>query len=320
MRFARDDANQLIDASQAVCTNKYSCPSCKETVQLKGGRYRRKHFAHVCSNHNPQQYNNKEHLAIQDEISQWFQEYGYSVVNEQRHREARRRADIAINESQLCIEVQCSPITVTEIAERTNDYHNLYENMCWLSSASILKQIKSDKFQLPAFILQKLYVQDNLYFFDVRKKKLIVLTNIIRISMTTILAEKFVAGKENNPFFLFTRKLKSGRPNYLLDKYLLFWQKRIRYKRKYAIMNYQLVHMKIQYEKFFSIKYRLPQIHVGIFNWQLQIIFYYFCCGITDVEDCILAMEKEKTIASRTEAIVLGITMFMKHLRELEQH
>lgn len=318
MRFARDRDNQLVDALQAVQTGSYFCPSCKEAVHLKGGKYRRNHFAHVCAKRLPQQYNNKEHLAIQEELRQWFQYFGYKVLVEQRHDDKGRRADISINQNMLCLEVQCSPITAAEIIARTADYRQIYANVCWLGSSKVLKQVKSNRFQIPAFILQKLYVQEELFFFDVLKKKLIILKNIVRISATTILAEKRVVSKNDNPFQMFTGKKSLSETTYALDRYLLYWQRKLRYKRKYAVMNYQLVSAGIKYERFFSQRYRLPQIHIGLFNWQLMVVYCHFCLGITDANECLLLMEKEKTIASRTEAIVQEITLFMKHLREPE--
>ncbi|MDR2832792.1 MAG: competence protein CoiA [Streptococcaceae bacterium] len=106
----------------------FFCPSCGEKVKLKIGIVRIPHFAHLsgsqcvafCENESP------EHLELKRIISDWSDEIKLEVYFPQ----LKQRPDALLNK--ICLEIQCSSLSIERLIERTNNYKRHGYQVLWL--------------------------------------------------------------------------------------------------------------------------------------------------------------------------------------------
>ncbi len=129
--FAKDEKGTDIPASKAQREHSYFCPECTGPVRIRGGRHRRKHYYHLshdrlCSRAG------KTLLHIQTQLNI---ETGFppgDITLEKRFPEINRIADVVLESKKIIFEVQCSPITAKEIAERNRDYGKIGYKVIWI--------------------------------------------------------------------------------------------------------------------------------------------------------------------------------------------
>jgi competence protein CoiA len=129
--YAFDSQNQLTFAGRAHKQRDYLCPECKSTVRLRGGIHRQNHFYHLegcrlCR----QSGKSFEHLNVQLSFlealpkGECFLEFPFPSIN--------RIADVVWIEKKLVFEVQCSPISASEVRERNRDYASEGFRVIWI--------------------------------------------------------------------------------------------------------------------------------------------------------------------------------------------
>ncbi|MGX7051672.1 competence protein CoiA [Leuconostoc palmae] len=135
MLIAVNTTNQYIQAHEADKENTYRCPSCLETVMLKTGEIKQRHFAHlVSSNCNTLSENEtKEHLMGKLQIANRLMRHG-EVKIEAVLKGIKQRPDILLvkNNRVIAIEYQCSPISEKRLKERNQGYDTLNIEVIWI--------------------------------------------------------------------------------------------------------------------------------------------------------------------------------------------
>lgn len=104
------------------------CPSCKAPVRLKHGKIKIPHFAHVaytgCAYFSEGE--TLEHLMNKQMLLTW----SGSGQLEAYLPELQQRPDLLIN--RVAVEIQCSPLSLTRLIERTKNYQNHHYQPWWL--------------------------------------------------------------------------------------------------------------------------------------------------------------------------------------------
>jgi competence protein CoiA len=139
--YAFNFNQQLVSAQHALRQTDYHCLECKQTVRLRGGPYRQRHFYHIeqatlCRQHQK----GPNHLALQSYFLQQLPtgdcrlEYPFPSI--------RRIADVAWLSQKIVIEIQCSPITSEEVLSRNHDYHQLGWKVIWILHDQRYNQVR----------------------------------------------------------------------------------------------------------------------------------------------------------------------------------
>ncbi len=132
----------LVDVEDAISGGDYHCPSCGAQVIVKDGKVNAKHFAHVagvCTDN--WHYDMSEwHRRMQ----KYFPKNSREIVVTDGKR--IHRADVLIKKT--VIEIQHSPISAEEFAERNEFFHSLGYKIVWI------------------FDVSEPFEQENLYFYS----------------------------------------------------------------------------------------------------------------------------------------------------------
>ncbi|MGX7047584.1 Competence protein CoiA [Lactococcus piscium] len=118
-------------------SKKFRCPACKGQVYLKYGSVRAPHFAHVstASCQYASEHESYQHLSLKSVLYHWFSETE-TVQVEQFLKKIQQRPDLLINAS-IAVEIQCSPLSVKRLRERTNSYHRNGYTVLWLMGEAL---------------------------------------------------------------------------------------------------------------------------------------------------------------------------------------
>lgn len=129
--YAHDSSAGLMHALQAEKHKNYLCLECGQTVRLRSGAHRRRHFYHTQPNQacrlNAKSMN---HLMLQDYLQAILPKG--EVQLEHRFPSINRIADVAWLTQKIIFEVQCSPITAEEVSNRNADYASVGYQVVWL--------------------------------------------------------------------------------------------------------------------------------------------------------------------------------------------
>ncbi len=128
--FALDETGRLILADHATRQKDYVCRECKQLVRVRRGPHKRAHFFHneplrTCSQHGK----SLEHLQVQRRLEELLKD---QCSLERRFDAIGRIADVCWEKRKIIFEVQCSPISVTEVQKRTADYRGLGYTVVWI--------------------------------------------------------------------------------------------------------------------------------------------------------------------------------------------
>lgn len=128
--YAFDNEGNLQSAHQAHRGHLYTCPECKATVRVRGGRFRQLHFYHpestLCHLHGK----SATHLHIQISLQKMLAPE--IILIEQRFPTIGRIADVVWPAQKLIFEVQVSPISAAEVRERNRDYRQAGYRVVWI--------------------------------------------------------------------------------------------------------------------------------------------------------------------------------------------
>lgn len=134
MQFYALDGNEFIVASSAKRHKDYHCPECNSILRLRGGPHRQNHFYHPFAPPSCRQHQKSlTHLQVQWVIKNLLPA-GESAL-ERPFPSINRIADVAWETQKIIFEVQCSPISILEAAQRTHDYNSLGWTTVWLLHA-----------------------------------------------------------------------------------------------------------------------------------------------------------------------------------------
>ena len=110
----------------------FVCPACSGAVRFKKGKVMQPHFAHVSLEqcHFYRENESAEHLNLKAELFRW------AVQTEEVEVEAflpalQQIADLLVD-GKLALEVQCSPLSIERLQERTLSYRQHGYQVLWL--------------------------------------------------------------------------------------------------------------------------------------------------------------------------------------------
>lgn len=134
MFVAQDEKGQSISLLdyQAVLDRLYFCPGCHQPVRLRRGKVIRPHFAHV-SLEDCRYFSEPEsaqHLDLKMCLYQWACQNEQAEI-EKRLPEIEQIADVLVGDK-LVLEVQCSPLAIDRLRERTRSYQQSGYQVLWL--------------------------------------------------------------------------------------------------------------------------------------------------------------------------------------------
>lgn len=120
----------------------FYCIACGEKVRLKNGSIKIAHFAHVskktCTSFSEGE--TAEHLCLKQALADWCEITGIAYQVEAYLPELNQRPDLLIGK--FAIEVQCSPISIAKLAERTNNYLTGGYEPIWICGEKLVPKRK----------------------------------------------------------------------------------------------------------------------------------------------------------------------------------
>lgn len=116
---------------------KHFCPICNHPVVIKNGRIKIPHFAH--GDKAQCQFNSEgetlEHLTLKSVFANWCEKESIKYDLEKYLPEINQRPDLLIGN--IALEIQCSPLSIKRLAERTKSYHDQGFTPIWLCGKKI---------------------------------------------------------------------------------------------------------------------------------------------------------------------------------------
>jgi len=145
--YALEDRSVPVSAAKAIKQKDYQCPECSGILRLRGGVHKQLHFYHLKGNpHCFQHRKSLSHLQAQRKILSILPEGQASM--EKAFPSIQRIADVVWEEEKLVFEVQCSPITSSEVQERNRDYAELGYQVIWILHCRRFNQKKMSAAEL----------------------------------------------------------------------------------------------------------------------------------------------------------------------------
>lgn len=157
MFTAIDKNGEIVDIEDAHIDEEYFCPICHAPLIIKAGLLNAAHFAHragECTDN----WNYDTSLWHRQMQSYFPKEAREIVVT---HEGKTHRADVLIDKT--VIEIQHSPISAEEFADRNDFFHSLGYRIAWI------------------FDVSEQYYNENLYFSDINKADLMIWKNPLRV-------------------------------------------------------------------------------------------------------------------------------------------
>ncbi|WP_044893500.1 competence protein CoiA [Bacillus alveayuensis] len=165
MLIAKDGQNKVIDLTSTTWTKeelnelkktkKFFCPACKHSVQLKVGKVRIPHFAHI--HHKSCQFDSEHesiyHMKGKFQLFHWLKHQRLTSELEKYFPTIKQRSDVFVqykNQS-VPIEYQCSKIPIEHINQRTDGY--LKEKMMplWVLGGTLLQRKQAFAYRFTSF-------------------------------------------------------------------------------------------------------------------------------------------------------------------------
>lgn len=154
--YALDSQKNLVFAKKAAKQLDYFCIECQQIVRLRGGPHRHAHFYHLATTSDCRQ-NSKSMAHIQNQL------YLYSIFPageaalEVRFPEINRIADVVWLKERLVFEIQCSPISATEVQNRNRDYASRGFQVIWI--------LHDNRFNQSRLTAAELFLRTRPYYF-----------------------------------------------------------------------------------------------------------------------------------------------------------
>jgi competence protein CoiA len=139
--YARNSQGTYLHAKEAKKQTDYYCVECEHIIRLRGGPHRQAHFYHLdptpfCRQHQK----GIIHLHLQAYFLKHLHrndcriEYHFPSIN--------RIADVAWLSKKLIFEIQYSPISASEVAERNRDYASCGWTVIWILHDHRFNQVR----------------------------------------------------------------------------------------------------------------------------------------------------------------------------------
>lgn len=128
--FALDSDKKLVFAEQAAKQCDYMCIECNQAVRVRGGPHRQTHYYHLVQSHCRQSEKSMQHIQAQLYLFDLLPKD--EVQLEMRFPQINRIADVVWTEKRLIFEIQCSPISASEVMERNSDYGAQGYQVVWI--------------------------------------------------------------------------------------------------------------------------------------------------------------------------------------------
>lgn len=186
MLVAINRNNETVYAHQAIITEEYRCPYCKEKLLLKKGLKKIPHFAHVSQTKRRCMKNETEkHYYVKFFIAQRLKQYHFNVEIEPYFSEIMQYPDILVN-AKVAIEVQFSRISIKEVKSRSRGLEQIGVAVIW-----IIEQVQYHKGYLYLNTFQAYFINPidrTLYSWEHEKQLIVKYVNIQHIG-----GRKFIA-------------------------------------------------------------------------------------------------------------------------------
>ncbi|MBI3211908.1 MAG: hypothetical protein HYZ47_04405, partial [Simkania negevensis] len=130
MQFFAYKGDKILFPEEALKGESYSCPQCGDILRVKEGFYRRKHFFHFHPSTCQMRKKRKEHIEIQKWLTTLLPKG--RVILEKRFPSISRIADLYWADQKIIFEIQCSPISMQEVRNRSRDYKSLGLHLVWI--------------------------------------------------------------------------------------------------------------------------------------------------------------------------------------------
>ncbi|MBS0654799.1 MAG: hypothetical protein JSR46_03395 [Verrucomicrobia bacterium] len=129
--YALDSNEKKVFVASAHPGCDYFCIECKGRMRLRRSRMRKNHFFHLALARECRLAGKSIfHISVQQFIQKTIGSHACDL--EVYFEEIKRIADIACYEQKIIIEVQCSPISAREVAERCRDYESIGWRVIWI--------------------------------------------------------------------------------------------------------------------------------------------------------------------------------------------
>jgi competence protein CoiA len=265
-------------AIEALKKDKYFCPACNQQVYIKNGRIKLPHFAHFvkssCSFYAEPE--TQEHLALKQVFAKWCEQQQLPYEVEKFLPALNQRPDLLIGN--LAVEIQCSPLSIQRLIERTKCYQKHGYRPLWICG----KKLSITHNKLSELTKNLSYYSEKLGFYlwtaDLEKKELVLFYHLEEDwSKKLYAAKKIWRFYQKDLFAIFNyplqaklylqRKHKSGR---LIKAYYVELEKRL-VRRDERVRSVQ----SILYSK---------QLHIlNLPYWFYAPGLHIFCCRHSDL-------------------------------------
>lgn len=132
MLFAYTEEKKLIAASEQIDEKNCFCPDCGESVIRKAGKIKIPHFAHTSGTNcfGLSEGETQEHLQLKQLFLDWGEHFECGWKMEEPLTDLAQRPDLL--RENLAVEIQCSVINGSRLAERINGYNQKGYQNWWL--------------------------------------------------------------------------------------------------------------------------------------------------------------------------------------------
>ena len=185
--FERNELIKLRD------TESFLCPACREAVQLKLGKQRMYHFAHIagsgCKASSEQE--SRYHLYGKKYLHDWLVNQSLNVEIEPYLKQISQRPDLLVeyNRKKYAIEFQCSTIEPALFTKRTNFYRKIEVQPIWILGAKKVVRKSANSFRFSSFQWLFMRVNDRaqlpiIYYFCPETCEFLVINQISPFTST----------------------------------------------------------------------------------------------------------------------------------------
>ncbi|MBO0454732.1 competence protein CoiA [Candidatus Enterococcus murrayae] len=132
MLFAYTKEKKMISASEIEDSQNYFCPDCGEQLIRKAGKIKIPHFAHTSNDRcfGLSEGETPEHIQLKQLIFKWGNRFEGDWKLEAPLTDLPQRPDLL--HERLAVEIQCSSIKGSRLAERITGYHQQNYQDWWL--------------------------------------------------------------------------------------------------------------------------------------------------------------------------------------------
>lgn len=180
-----ESAAGLVLASNAHPHTHYWCPACQSRVQLRRGKLKVAHFAHLPgADCNVSEGETAEHLTGKQQLWHWLRLCGYQPQLEVYLPAIKQRPDLLFRDQQqrlIAVEFQCSPLSIERLQERNQGYLQLGIYPWWLLGKPYRHHLSKKK---QAQFTQRVTGQLTLLYWDTAKQSIKYVSDPPRCSFT----------------------------------------------------------------------------------------------------------------------------------------